>query len=335
MESDVFFVNLWITLKCNFRCRYCYVQEKYKNIDLSRRTADEFIKFIKKNIKIKQRLIINFHGGEPTINFDILKYIVQRLENEIDNNVDFGITTNGSLLNDEMVLFISKHCNYNISISMDGMNDTTEMNRKCLYGDGSFENISNNALKLLQYSKNVRIRMTYDRRNINELSRNICNFIHMGFTNIVPVADYFSKNWSDDDFKIVELEFKKVKNFINSNNISNVKIYDISDDYNCLSPCTAGHDYYSIDVLGNIYPCTLLVGDEEHLLGNIYKGIDFNKLLQIDEINKKKVDECSECQLYRFCKSVRCLFINYVTEGDYYKPNLVSCNLLNIKHNLC
>lgn len=206
-------------MRCNFRCRYCYVKPIYSDKDLSIKTADAFVNFIKRNVSKGQKIIINFHGGEPLINFEIIKYIVSRIKNEMPNNPsDFGMTTNGSLLTDDIINFIGKYVHYNCSISIDGTPETMKLNRFFRTEKSNYNLIEENAKKLIKVNPHTRIRMTYDRLNVNSLFENICYFIEMGFTTIVPVADYYTDTWTNEDFKIIMEQFSLLSKYISDNN---------------------------------------------------------------------------------------------------------------------
>ena len=115
VNSTHFFVNIWITFNCNFRCRYCYVNTGCEHSNMKQDVADQVINFIKKNIKPDQELVINFHGGEPIINFEMVKYIVDKCESVFQNKVSFGITTNASLLDDYKINYLAEKFNYNLN----------------------------------------------------------------------------------------------------------------------------------------------------------------------------------------------------------------------------
>jgi len=335
VNNTTFFVNIWVTLRCNFRCKYCYVKSKYIDKDLDTYVADNIIKFICNNLLPNQELIINFHGGEPTLNYSIIKYIIKNINNKITNKTTYGITTNGSLLTNEMINFLGNNFTYNLSVSLDGKEDTNNLNRICLANNENlYSQILINAKKLLEINKRTRIRMTLQKNTINKLYENIIFFIKNDFKVIVPVADYFSNEWTDDDFKTIKEQLHLVKDFIKINGITDVEIYNISNQFYSLGQCTAGESYYNIDVFGDIYPCTHLIGLDDLKIGNVYNGVNLIKINEIKEINREMVQECKDCELYRYCLSTRCLLVNYVTTGDYYKPNLVHCNMLNIKVDL-
>lgn len=330
--SKIYFVNWWVTYKCNFRCRYCYEHKLERTMDMNEEIANSVICFIKKNIpRDSEQMIVNFHGGEPLLQYNLIKHIVGRIKNEINVPVKFGITTNGSLISSDMFDFLEETFDYDISISIDGTKSTHVHNRKCISGSTTYEQIITNALELLKRIPSLRIRMTYDRETAPYLFEDIVYLYDLGFRNIVPVADFCSKKWKNEDFQTVKKQFLLAKNYFNQ--VGEVdSIYAFSDEFHALSPCTAGHNYYSIAPNGDIYPCTLLVGMEEFIIGNVETGVDIKKLSRIEEINKYPLEVCPDCELQLYCSSVRCKLVNYFTNGSYADPNLVQCNMMNIKY---
>lgn len=335
--QNKFAVNVWSTSRCNFRCTYCYEKSKYGEEDLSYETADQIIQFIKANLKKGQLLTVNFHGGEPTLNYDVIEYMVKRIESEIPNDKQFDMTTNCSLLTDEMIDFLCTHFPRGLSLSIDGNKETHELNRKCIQGDVGYDKIFSYAIKILEKISFVRIRMTYTRKTVKHLFENVRYLIEHGFKLIVPVPDMFSKDWTNQDFIDVENEFKKIKQYLVKNNINDINFNELTNEFKPKGVCTGGDDYYNINAHGDIYPCTFVVGNEAHWIGNVYDGLDNKKVEEIACINRNrdKVEGCQECRLAKYCSNTRCLLENYAITGDYYKPNLVNCNLMNIKYNLC
>lgn len=332
-----FSISIWITRRCNFRCTYCYEKSKYSMEDLSFETADQIVDFVKANIKDGQELSVQFHGGEPTLNFEVLRHLVERFENEFSNEKSFGVTTNCSLLNDETIDYICAHMARGISLSIDGNKETHELNRKCVVGNVSYEEILENALKIKAKNDKARVRMTYTPKTASLLYENIKYLIELGFTMIVPIADFCSEEWTIRDFDIVEEQFKKVKKYLLENHKNDIIFNELSGEFREKGLCSGGKDHYSVNVNGDIYPCIMVVGDDVHKIGNVFTGLDKEKIEKITKINcsRDKVKGCDDCELSGYCESTRCLLVNYALNGDYYKPNLVNCNLMNIKYSLC
>lgn len=329
-----FFLNLWVTTACNFRCRYCYEKENTIISELSLDTVDDIILFIKQGIHECQTLIINFHGGEPLLKYDIIKYTIDKVRTEIANTAMFGVTTNGSLLDDNSIAFLAANMTFNLSISLDGKEETHNVNRIPKNKDSSYNKLFNNALKILSLNDSVRIRMTFDRENIIMLSQNIKFFLESGFKHVVPIADFCSCEWIDEDFNEIYEQLLDVKKYLFERSLSDVIVGYVNDGLAQKSKCTAGHDYYSVDCNGFIYPCTMLVGVMDHCIGHVKTGIDSAALLRIDNINEKDIQGCTECDFKQRCISSRCLLINYATTGSYLSPNLVTCNMMNVRHRL-
>lgn len=329
-----FYVNLFVTDFCNYKCRYCYEQSNTIKNSLSQKNTDNVINFIKNNIKEDQTLILNFHGGEPLLKFDLIKYIINKVKCDIPNESMFGMTTNGSLLTDDKIDFLLKEMTYDLSISLDGNEQTQNKNRIQVDDIISFDKLIGYAKKIQVQNNNLRIRMTYDKYNIPEIFNNIKYFVDNGFKTIVSEADFFSTEWENKDFEDIYEQFLKVRNYLKDSNISDVNIHPINDDFVCLSKCSAGHDYYTISSTGNIYPCTLVVNNPSLCMGDVLTGVKQVARDFIDKINSKEIDSCSTCTHNKFCMSSRCLLINYASTGSYYSPNLIMCNLMNVKHRL-
>ena len=222
-----FTTSIWLTSRCNFRCTYCYEKAKYGMEDMSFETADQIVDFVKVNIKAGQELSVQFHGGEPTLNFEVLRHIVERFEKELSNEKTFGITTNCSLLDDEKIDYICEHMPRGISISIDGNKETHELNRKCITGNVSYEAILANALKIRERNDKARVRMTYTPKTAPQLFENVKYLIELGFTEIVPVADFCSKEWKTKDFDTVEEQFKRIKKYLLENGKTDIYLNEL------------------------------------------------------------------------------------------------------------
>lgn len=330
-----YFVNLFVTDKCNFKCRYCYEKGGNKGRkNMTQATADDVIRFIERTIGPDQQLIVSFHGGEPVLRFELIKYMVEKIRRVLPNEAIFGITTNGSLLNDEMVEYLAENMRYKLSISIDGDECTQNFNR-LHYGDSaSYGEIMGYAAELRNRNPLFTIRMTYDRYNIYDLYRNIRYFIDNGFDRIIAEADFMSREWEQGDFEVIYEQFLGVKQYICGIKDRHITVYPINSPDICLSPCTAGHDYFTISSSGKLYPCTMVVNDRKFCLGDVRKGVDIGALYKTDRITSCENEGCRQCTRKQFCTAYRCCFLNYASTGDYYSPNLVMCNLMSIRNRL-
>lgn len=142
-------VSLFFTNKCNMKCRYCYEANKMER-SISYDLLDQTIEFIV-NHKQKNgidKLSVVTHGGEPLIEFDKIKYFIRNLNKRI-NNVEYIMTTNATLLNDEIIEYLSQHYSM-LSVSIDGTKQAHNLNRIFQNGNGSYDHVIENAKRLLK-----------------------------------------------------------------------------------------------------------------------------------------------------------------------------------------
>lgn len=171
---------IWVTTKCNMRCSYCYEGNDKDSHFMDKKTADETIKFVIEKINKSDMTIIDFHGGEPLLNFPAIKYIVDKLHNEYrDYKFSFGITTNGTICTPEILEFLSHNLGYSLTVSLDGTKKAHEANRKLSNGRGTYYEALRTAMALLTDKQrcDVRIRMTVVPNNIRELAKGVIELI--------------------------------------------------------------------------------------------------------------------------------------------------------------
>lgn len=149
--------TIWTTTGCNLQCKYCY-ESKKKTQNMSLDIAEKTVKYILENQKnCDQDFIIAFHGGEPFMNMPVIRYVIAELQRKYKEHVSFVATTNGTLLDDETIDFVGKKFD-EVSISIDGDEETHDDLRKDAMGKGSHKMALDSALKLLKYDPLLRIR---------------------------------------------------------------------------------------------------------------------------------------------------------------------------------
>lgn len=323
--------NIWVTRNCNFRCKYCYVPEYDTNLTIE--NADEIVFFIKKQMSINYKdkdIIVNFHGGEPLLNFACIEYIVNSIDECFlkTHSVHYGLTTNGTLLNQDISSYLAQKFKFNLSVSIDGMPNCHDKYRKYVDGRDTYVDVIEKAQFLNTLTNDLRIRMTYDSKTLPYLYENILHLFILGFRNFVAVPNLFDK-WQENDIKIFRRELQKIfKKFALNKNIS---VNFIDDDVTSYKgKCNGGITSVNIDIYGDIYPCTWAVGNKEFIIGNIKDGINNNKLTDILSHSTKINNECSECGLSRSCTGTRCIIINKVITGEYNTPPVWRCMHNNI-----
>ena len=324
--------NIWVTSACNFRCRYCYVADYEKN--MSEKTGEEVIRFIEKNAPISdEEIIVNFHGGEPLLNFNLIRKMIEKLEFRLKKTILFGITTNGSLLTKEISKFLAEKFKYNLSVSLDGNEKINNINRVYANNIGTYDSVIKNILYLKKIAPDVRLRMTYNHETVRYLFDSIEHVYNLGFKKIVAIPDFSDGLWRDGHILILRQQLESIfKTYIND---TNVDITIISDDIRRKhQECHGGKSSVNIYIDGNIFPCTWTSGKKDFIIGNIYNGTDSEKLNRILEHSYEPINTCKECDLYDACIGNRCRIINKIITDDYCKVPVMRCMYNNVIYEL-
>ncbi|MDN9636577.1 4Fe-4S cluster-binding domain-containing protein [Clostridioides difficile] len=328
--------TVWVTKSCNLNCKYCYEHENKETGNMSYDIENKLLNKIKNLIIESKEEVhtIQFHGGEPLLNFKLIKRFVKEIE-EIKGNsiIRYGMTTNGTIWNEEIEKFFkdykNKFCGY-ISISIDGDCKTHNKNRIYKNNIGSFNKAIKTAYKMKLIFENLRCRVTVTPNTIEDLSDNIKYLIDLGFKQISVAFNLFSNQWNESHISIIEKQYKETLNYWKEHNLqTEISIVDeIIKDKKSLGTCYPNIHYY-ID--GLIYPCTFVVGLKDYSIGNISDGIYRKKVESIINFGAIDNPKCEDCNNKRACSSNRCKLINKVITGDYYTPPIISCILENIQ----
>lgn len=329
--------SVWVTTACNLKCTYCYEGDDKPCMYLEKQQAERVVNYILKKIKKielerkKKIEVVNIelHGGEPLINFQGLSHFVNTANIILkDYYISYQMTTNGTILNEEILSFLKQNIQ-NLTISMDGDKYTHDNYRKYVTGQGTYDRVKENSLKLLQvYGDDLRIRMTFNSDMVDRLSENVIHLLSLGFKLIIALPDVFDKKWNDENSSIIDREIKKIKS------------YDVDESVfiNLTQPlllqekgiCLGGYDGENIFPNGDIYPCTMAAGNREFYIGNIKDGIDPLLVESILKYSSQKIISCSECNYYKYCECVRCRIINKIANEDYYEPIGIQCYFNNV-----
>ncbi len=324
--------TLWVTSDCNLKCKYCYEGEK-NTIKMNKKIVDDAISFGMKNfMKENEEKTFCIHGGEPFLEFDTIKYIVERIKHLCkDEKPTFLTTTNATILNDEILDFIINEMP-DITVSLDGNKNIHDLNRVFISGKGSHDIALKNSLRLLEHLPNIRVRMTFNTKTVDSLFESVKYLIEKGFKVIVPAPDLFDKNWNYSHIKILKEQILLIKEYTKDKEDLLISIIDNTYTKKC--NCKGGVNSVHIYPDGKLYPCILTGGIEEFCIGNIYDGIDTDKVSYFEEINKQKNPSCVGCEIYNYCDGSRCKIINKLINDNYLMPSAMLCNIENLKYDL-
>lgn len=315
--------TIWTTTGCNLQCKYCYESEK-KTQNMSLDIAEKTVKYILENQKeCDQDFIVAFHGGEPFMNMPVIQYVIAELKRKYKENVSFAATTNGTLLDDEAIEFVGKNFD-EISISIDGDEETHDALRTDAMGNGSHKKALESALKLLKYDPLLRIRMTFNHYNVNKLYSNVAFLVEKGFKCIAACENFYDSNWSDEDIDVLRIEIQKIKKSFGNKNFlislcEPIRLY-------CLGECRGGENSLHILPNGKLYPCTLAGGISEFEIGDIEHGVNKRKVQQILSHAGLKHQECIGCALSTGCEGARCMIVNKIVMGKWDSAIPIQCS---------
>lgn len=287
---------------------------------MDRPVLNQVKKFITEmeDIRIGQRNIsIQFFGGEPLVEWETLKVFVTEMKDLCralyDKEPRFGMTTNGTLLNDERLQFLKKH-NINLLLSLDGRKNVHDVHRKNKDGEGSFDKIP--LALIMSYFPNVQIRPTITPETIDGWSNELEWFYSIGLTNVATEVNYEGE-WTDEKLEIARKEFEKIAKLYLKKRKAGQKIWlkfveDARMNVNVKEQkgvvCGTANNSIAIDAAGNIYACQrwATAGSRDFAIGNVFDGFNEEKLRQaqslVRENMKPEVSDCSECLARYHCR---------------------------------
>lgn len=339
--SDIFkcdSITLNMTNNCNLNCKYCFEHNKQPE-NMTSKIACDIIKAAYNPVDKSKRLkfMINFFGGEPLLNWNTIKDSIDFC-NSNKFMVSYGITTNLTILTDEMIDYIDDN-NIHLLVSADGIKSVHDKNR-C----GTFDTVIHNLQKIIDSELQifVEIRMTILPEDVPYALDGIKMFIDMGFDNICPMV-VTDVDWSRDDIKSLEkfyynlmdyysklLSTKGHRNYSIKNTdtvLTNVLEPEIYNPYMCP---IGTKKWCAFDVNGDIYPCHQLATSDYDIkelqkLGNIYTGVDEEKINKTDRIKATYITEdCNTCIAKCICAN-GCPQENYRQTKNMQTPSKGYC----------
>lgn len=336
-----------MTHDCNLRCEYCFASQGTYNGEkafLSFETGKKAFDYLVKSSGNRRNLEVDFFGGEPLMNFDTIKKLVdygRSLEKEYNKHFRFTVTTNGVLLNEEKINYINENMD-NVVLSIDGRKETNDRMRKTINGKGSYDLIIDNYKKFIvkRGNKDYFVRGTYTSNNL-DFCEDIIHMRESGFDKISvePVVAKPDEKYAlkEEHVEILKKEYEKLAEyFIQSNNDKNKRFqffhFNIELDggpciYKRSIGCGAGTEYVAVTPAGELYPCHQFIGTEEFIIGNVDEGIT-NQVV-VDKFKNISVNDkpvCRNCWAKYFC-SGGCHANAYNFNKDFSIPYDVGCEL--------
>lgn len=337
---------LHIAHDCNLACRYCFAEEGEYKGDRSLMSAEvgkAALDFLVKSSGNRRNLEVDFFGGEPTLNFGVVKEVVaygRSLEDKYNKHFRFTLTTNGLLVNDEIIEFANKEMD-NVVMSIDGRPEVHDYMRPAPNGKPSYHIILPKFIRFANSRNQQRyyVRGTFTRKNL-DFSNDVIHLADLGFEQISmePVVGLPEEPYSirKEDLPQIFNEYDRLAKIMIEREKEGrpFNFFHFMIDLTggpCvakrLSGCGSGTEYLAVTPWGDLYPCHQFVGEEEFLLGNVFEGIKkpalCDKFRGCNVYTKKK---CKEC-FARFYCSGGCAANSFKFHGTIDDAYDLSCEM--------
>lgn len=320
-HTDIKALCLHIAHTCNLTCDYCFAKQGNfcgERAVMSFEVGKRAIDFLIEHSGSRKNLEVDFFGGEPLMNFDVVKQIVayaRSVEKEHNKNFRFTLTTNGMLIDDDVIEFANREC-HNVVLSLDGRKEVHDFLRKTASGKGSYDIIVPKFQKLVESrgGKGYYMRGTFTHNN-PDFVNDILHMLDLGFTELsmepVVCAPDDPYALTEEDMKIVcrQYEILAEEMIKREKEGKGFTFYHYMIDltggpciYKRISGCGSGTEYFAVTPWGDLYPCHQFVGEEAYRMGDIWEGISNRELMDSFKLcNAYAREECRDCWAKLYC----------------------------------
>lgn len=312
---------LHVSHACNLNCSYCFAgQGKYHGEEalMSLETGKKALDFLIENSGERTNLEVDFFGGEPLMNFDVVKELVaygRRQEKLHNKKFRFTLTTNGVLIDDDVIDFANREMS-NVVLSLDGRKEIHDLTRVDFSGKGSYDTVVPRFRRLVEArgGKNYYMRGTFTHAN-PDFTEDVFHMADMGFTELsmepVVCAPDDPAALTAEDIEIVKEQYEiltceMLKRREEGRPFSfyhyNIDLTNGPCIYKRISGCGSGTEYMAVTPAGDLYPCHQFVGEEKFRLGNVYDGVTVPEVREeFRSCNAYSRPECRDCWAQLYC----------------------------------
>ena len=312
---------LHVAHTCNLNCSYCFAsQGKYhgERALMSFETGKRALDFLVENSGSRTNLEVDFFGGEPLMNWEVVKQLVlyaRSIEKERNKNFRFTLTTNGMLIDDDVIEFANRQMS-NVVLSLDGRKEIHDRLRVDYAGAGSYDRIVPKFQKLVaaRGGKNYYMRGTFTHAN-PDFTKDIEKMLELGFTELsmepVVCAPGDEAELTMEDLPVVLREYERLAEMMleREKEGRGFTFYhymlDLTEGpciYKRISGCGSGTEYMAVTPWGDLYPCHQFVGEEKYQLGDIWGGVtNCGAQEEFRSCNAYAREECRDCWAKLYC----------------------------------
>lgn len=312
---------LHVAHTCNLNCAYCFAsQGKYQGDRalMSFKVGKQALDFLVEHSGTRRNLEVDFFGGEPLMNWDTVKKLVEyarSIEKEKNKNFRFTLTTNGVLIDDDVIDFANREMS-NVVLSLDGRKEINDLTRVDYAGNGSYDRIVPKFQKLVKArgGKNYYMRGTFTHAN-PDFTNDVFHMADLGFTELsmepVVCKSDDPAALTKEDIEIVKEQYEILaKDMLRREKDGKpITFYHYMIDltegpciYKRISGCGSGTEYMAVTPWGDLYPCHQFVGDTKFKLGDVWQGVTNNALRDdFRSCNVYARKECGDCWAKLYC----------------------------------
>ncbi|MCF6156503.1 MAG: radical SAM protein [Candidatus Brocadia sp.] len=312
-------IELCLAEACNLRCHYCYVGENnaLNNGLMSLGIAKEAVNLVFQRADKVRQINITFFGGEPLLNKPVMRSVIrysQQLAHEQGKEVRYSMTTNATLLDDEIIGYIKRY-NFGLMVSLDGSKEIHDQIRPFKNGQGSFEMASRNIKRLMQHRRSVTVRCTISKQCLDQIG--IVQFLEdFGFTR-VALSYCTGKSYCQGPYDIGIEEntiLKDQEDYLLDRLLKQLDrgerirfnpwakvVQDIHNKQKRRIRCGVGRGCTAVGIDGRLYPCHRYVGMENYVLGDVSTGIDSKKFADYLHAYFETKRKCESCWAINIC----------------------------------
>lgn len=345
-------LTLMISQSCNLKCSYCYGKEgrfgtngEYMSNEIAEQSIRHLVERIE-SLKLPKSenpkyFLITFFGGEPLLNFELMKHVIEFVEREYPNKVfSYTFTTNGTLFTEEIINYLRTK-NVSILISLDGQKEIHDFNRVFSNGKGTFDKVMSNINLLKKNNMQFSVRATLSNKFFKYYESIANYFIELGAQQIfIGRLTNYDIDSNDFDINIEELK-QDVKYATKYNNKIKDKILQgdypdfipfitilkrIHDATDTLISCGFMKGSTAVSYNGDLYPCHRFVGIDGFKFGNVYSGLEETPIQNIVKKIDKVTVKCNNCWAKFICQR-GCMRDIAKNHGNFIPYDKRYCNL--------
>ncbi|MFC2020129.1 radical SAM protein [Chloroflexota bacterium] len=332
--KQVEYSALNVTHNCNLRCSYCYTGPKQPK-EMTLRTALQSVDFL--TGQNDKGCTITLFGGEPLLEFDLIRSVVEYSQKTYGDRVAFRMSTNGTLITPEIMSFLQEHQIY-FCLSLDGNQAQHDLCRRYSDDGGSYQDAISNLDMIFRFNPYTIAVSVVVPETAEHLAAGVIDLFDKGFRYVLQTLDY-SAPWTSKSLKVLKEQYKRLAGYYSKCLKANKKIYYSPFDeriktrahkpYGPGDLCDLANSQIAIAPSGKIYPCVQFIGTDnghftENAIGSVFTGFETERREYFVTMNYADRKSCIGCALYGRCATY-CGCVNWRATGDLRSIPTIIC----------